>query len=346
MAEKPSAPGPSAVAHIKGFFAILATIIFLWYFTGGYERSISQSGPLLRPPTSIGDTASGYGKWSGLTHFQFTPTQIKLTPDAGSGSAQSESSYNNPNPITASAPKEKVYGLQQTSVSLKNNITHSSYASAISIESYSGTSNTNPDQEYIVIKASPNNTSSITLTGWQLKSGVYGGSVQIGNGVYLPYQGTVNVEQPIALAPGERAYIVTGRSPTGVSFRENKCTGYFGQYQTFTPTLNTNCPMICDENIPVDPHGFNNYCLDILDRIPRCQIYTTPFTQQVTPECQRYIINNANYSGCVNLHKNDPDFVGGTWRIFLSREVKLWRDRREVIELLDPAGKIADAISY
>ena len=83
------------------------------------------------------------------------------------------------------------------------------------------------NKEYIEIIASFNNTQPINITGWELKSAISGKSAKIGKGVYLPFSGIVNTEEDIFLNPGEKAVIVTGRSPKGVSFRLNTCTGYF-----------------------------------------------------------------------------------------------------------------------
>lgn len=361
MAEK-EGPIHSAVEHMKWFFFALAILIFMWFYTGGYNRSPNPN-PLLIPPTELGFV--GRGDYDGRTSntgtqsssrsaetksggfFNFVPNTVKITPDAGSTTNEPQTNtYNNPN-VSTNPSTGQIYTIKQTDVAVKKNIETSRYTNAMSIENYSGIGNDRPAEEYVTIKASPNNTKKINLTGWKLKSGVYGSAYDIDvKGVYLPYLGSINPEQPIELAPGEKAIIVTGRSPTGVSFRENLCTGYFEQYQDFRPSLSFNCPAIRDEHIPADPHGFDNYCLDTLDRIPRCQIYTTPFTNKLTPECQRYITNYANYTGCVNLHKNEPNFNGSTWRIYLGQSKSLWHTKREIIELVDPAGKIVDTVSF
>ncbi|MEN9614268.1 MAG: hypothetical protein RLZZ347_575 [Candidatus Parcubacteria bacterium] len=356
MAEK-EGPVHSAVEHMKWFLIGLAVLIFLWFYSGGYQRSLGNNSPLLLPPSEFGFTgqtntqtgSNTNGTGSSHSFFGgFVPNTINMVPDAGSNvTGKGESSYNNPNTATPAKTTGQIYTINnQTNVAVKNNIETSRYTNAMSIENYSGVGNGRPDEEYVTIKASGNNTKKISLAGWKLKSGVYGNGYDIeSQGVYLPYLGTVNVEQPIELAPGERAIIVTGRPPTGVSFKENLCTGYFEQHQDFRPPLSLNCPVIRDEHIPADPHGFNNYCLDVLDQIPQCQVYTQ-FTTQLTPECQRYIINYDNYTGCVNLHKNEPNFYSSTWRIFLKQDVGIWHNRREIIELVDPSGKIVDTVSF
>jgi hypothetical protein len=361
MAEK-EGPVHSAVSHMKWFLGGLAVLVFLWFYSGGYNRPTTQN-PLLLPPTALGytdniryrgtpttenqsGTDSGVKKSGGF--FNFIPNTVKLTPDAASNTTEpNESTYNNPNVTPPKKTSGPVYTIKQTNVAVKANIDTSRYAKEIAIENYSGIGSAQPAEEYVTLRASGNNTKKITLTGWKLKSGVYGGDYLIDTkGVYLPYLGSINTEQPIELSPGDAAIIVTGRSPTGISFRENRCTGYFEQYQDFRPSLSFDCPAIRDEQIPADPHGFDNYCLDTLNSIPQCQIYTTPFTNKLTPECQRYIINYDNYTGCVNLHKNEPNFYSQTWRIFLGQDKSLWHTKREIIELIDPSGKIVDTVSF
>ncbi|MEK9131983.1 MAG: hypothetical protein AAB447_03675 [Patescibacteria group bacterium] len=345
MAEK-EGPIHDAVAHVKWFFFALAVLIFLWFYTGGYQRNQTNSNPLLIPPTALGMTGrTGTTDVDRVGFFKFIPSTVNLTPDAASYSTDPvESTYNNPNTVDTKSSGQ-IYTIKQTDVAVKSGIETSKYVKEISIENYSSPGSTKPSEEYVTIRASAGNTKKIVLTGWKLKSGVYGQSVEIGSGVYLPQLGSINTEQPIELSPGGRAIVVTGRSAIGVSFRENLCTGYFEQYQDFRPALSFNCPMIRDEDIPADPHGFNNYCLDTLDRIPRCQVFTA-FTTALTPECQRYIVNYNNYPGCLNLHKNEPNFYSTTWRVFLGQDKSIWHTKREIIELIDPSGKIVDTVSF
>ena len=66
----------------------------------------------------------------------------------------------------------------------------------------------------------------------------------------------------------------------------------------------------------------------------------------ISPECNIYMRENINYGSCVQKHKNDKDFYNHEWRVYLERDQQLWKDRREVIKLLDTNGKTIDAISY
>src|SRR3989344_2077555 len=79
--------------------------------------------------------------------------------------------------------------------------------------------------------------SAVSLTGWSLQSMVSGVRIPI-PGAATPFIiGIVNQLPPVVLAPGQTALVVTGASPVGVSFRENRCTGFLEQVQSFDPAL-------------------------------------------------------------------------------------------------------------
>lgn len=198
-----------------------------------------------------------------------------------------------------------------------------------------------PKKEYIEIISSYDNKKPLRLTGWVLV-GNKKLDIKIGQGSYLPYSAQVNPQEDIFLKPGERAYVVTGESPIGTSFRVNKCTGYFEQFQDFEPSLAMDCPQPSDENIP---QNFNDQCLDYLDSLPRCQMQIS-IPPGLSIACQNYISEKINYKTCVEIHKDDPDFYKPEWRIYLGRNEDLWGNRRDTIILKDGNGKLIDWESY
>jgi len=204
------------------------------------------------------------------------------------------------------------------------------------------------NSEYIQLRASTQNTKRISLKDWRLESAITGRGIDIPEASYLPYTGTVNSELTVALAPNDRAYIHTGRSPIGVSFRTNICTGYFEQFQNFRPGLDRECPLP-EEEILYTKYTIiftDNECLDFIDRISRCAIPTKALPLPLSHECKQTIINEINYNSCIDKHKNDENFVGNEWRIYLKREFELWRTKRELIKLLDESGKTVDVLVY
>lgn len=209
---------------------------------------------------------------------------------------------------------------------------------------------TKPTSEYISLNYqrtnSNNQSQKILITGWEAVSGVTNKSAVIGKGAYLPYSGQVNAEEPIFVSPGDRVVINSGRSPIGVSFRVNKCSGFFEQFQDFSPSLPFDCPRPETENLPTPPNQLNDRCLDYLETLSRCTVPLGELPLDLSPECGQYLRTEINYNKCVEHHKDDADFYKPEWRVFLGRDTELFKDRREVIKVLDLDKKVVDSISY
>jgi hypothetical protein len=62
--------------------------------------------------------------------------------------------------------------------------------------------------------------------------------------------------------------------------------------------------------------------------------------------CTNFLPNQQNYMGCFAAHSGDPSFLSGTWRVFLNKGVRIWKNNGETIELLDNSGKVVDSLSY
>lgn len=202
-------------------------------------------------------------------------------------------------------------------------------------------------QEYVTLRMNYNTSSNVDVTGWTLKSLSSGVSVTIPKGTYLYFTDSQNVEDDIYMQAQDTLYLVTGISPNGASFKTNKCSGYLSQQQTFTPSLWTSCPAPRDENLSSIPRTLNNdACFDYIDSYPSCQIQTTSLPANWSYECTNFIYTKINYPSCVNTHKNDKDFYGHEWRVYLKRSERLWKDRREDVVLYDRQGKVVDEIKY
>ncbi len=217
----------------------------------------------------------------------------------------------------------------------------SAYKYKATLRADSAAKKTNPQEEYVEIQASSNNKEPLFISSWSLE-GVKGLEIKLGQGAYLPYAAQVNPQENIFLKPGEKAYIITGKSPIGASFRLNKCTGYFEQFQDFAPRLPEQCPYPDEETLP---SGLSDACLDYIERMPRCEIdISIPW--YLDAACQNYINGNVNYNKCVELRRNDADFYKGEWRIYLGRSEELWKNKTETVILYDEIKKIIDWDSY
>jgi len=201
------------------------------------------------------------------------------------------------------------------------------------------------DKEYITLTANRKNTGPINITGWTLKSGATFKSATIGRGVAFPNskRAVPDFEEPIFLEPNARAIIITGKSPKGISFRLNKCTGYFEQFKDYSPPLPKKCPRARDEGIPP---SFTDECITYIERLRTCEVHIEAFPLGVNADCQGFINEKVHYSGCIALHRDDTDFFGTEWRVFLGRGQELWKNKLETIQLLDENGKIVDTVSY
>lgn len=203
----------------------------------------------------------------------------------------------------------------------------------------SASKETDPQKEYLEIRIS-SKIEPVLITGWKLK-GKEGLEIAVGNGAYLPYSGQVNPQEPIYLKPNGKAIIVTGRSPLGTSFRLNICTGYFNQFQKFYPSLPQECPEIDEKEVPLT---YPDACYDFVRGLPRCRMPLS-IPPAAGNDCILFINKKANYSDCVALHKNEPDFYKGEWRVYLGRDKELW-GKRDKISLIDGERKIVDEVSY
>jgi hypothetical protein len=208
-----------------------------------------------------------------------------------------------------------------------------------------------PGREYITLSINLDKGEKVNITGWYLKSDVTNYFVSIGKAALLPIPFTQTLSDVI-LKKGDRVYLTKGFSPIGISFRTNKCTGYFEENRTFTPDLPMECPMPIDEKLPTfsDDYDSNDKCLDTIERIPRCTTVGSSFTRNlpdiVTSSCKTYMTEQINYNTCVNLHAGDADFYGNEYRIYLNKFGPLWRTRSDKISLYDSNNLVVDTINY
>lgn len=302
----------------RDFFIVIALLVALgiaWYYTGGPERSISRSGPLLSQP--------GIGGGQAYT-----------VPRVARNRATSTSSSNGPSGTSWGTFTNYLGTFTED---------RSPYASYVTLER--GRSDGPLADEYVRIRVSPSAPNKITISDWKLESTMSQLRVPLGGASYLPYTGQVNSEQTVAVGAGASVYVVTARSPIGVSFRVNECTGYFEQFQTFAPKLKLECPRPEDEADRV-LGTYNEACEDFVGSINRCTVTLNAIPGAVGSACQNFIQNDLTYNSCVSAHQSDPKFYKDEWYIFLKRDQELWRDRNERIRLVDESGKVVGVVSY
>lgn len=184
----------------------------------------------------------------------------------------------------------------------------------------------------LVLAARKDNPIGITITGWKLVFGEE--KFEIGEGAPLPRFGAVNTTSPITLGPTDTAVLSLHEPPTGYSFRVNRCSGYFEQFQDFDPPLAKRCPR--PNRAPLDP-----VCAPYLDRLPVCEtILTAP--EGIPLRCTDPLRVASSYEGCVKEHSADYDFYTGEWRIFLGKSTAAESAGR--VDLFDSGGALVDTL--
>jgi hypothetical protein len=320
--------------HDSWFFVGVFVFIFLiWIVTGGPLHPIAFSGPTLAEPQELGG-----GTYLELPRSRHAVggTEVLLPGSSqGGGSLGSDTTNSG----------------KATGVALVGGTTFgevSPYRNAVSLNHYvSGAGAADPKNEYLTLSISSSATVPVDISGWTLLSESTGSMAVIPKGTETPTSGTVNASQDIVLAAGDRALIISGQSPIGASFRENKCIGYFSTFQNFSPSLPMNCPAPSDELAANYGSGYirDTACIDYVNTIPRCKTTLSPPSGS-SYACQTFIVKYLNYNGCVTAHRGDGDFKGITWRVYLGRPNSMWSGRHEIVKLLDANGKTVDAFSY
>ena len=359
-----------AMKDLRAFILIMVILAFVWLFTGGPLRPSSKSGWVLNKPQQkaaqevkeqteeiTGTKSSAPSKEAAQNFSSKSSSASSPLPyfrgDDGRPQPSSSSRYGvsyGDEKIGASA--SALLAVSGKSSSAKSKIQSSSSQSSVRPDFATlktrRAKETNPNEEYLEIKADKKNKSSMKITGWKMK-GKIGLDVLIGKGASYIYASIASQPQEdIYLKPGEKAVIVTGKSPLGTSFKLNKCAGYFEQFHEFTPELDTECPLLRDEEPPSNLIN-NDQCLDYIDRVSSCQtVVSIPYkySSKLSSSCQDYVTQNANYKTCLEEHKDDSDFYLPEWRVYLERSEELWKKKRETITLYDDKNNIIDSKSY
>jgi|CXWL01.1.fsa_nt_gi hypothetical protein len=319
-------------SHDAWFFIGVFVFIFLiWIATGGPLHPIAFTGPKLALPQELG----------GGTYLSF--------PRSSFGIGNSNVSLPGSSSGGGSVPGSSGGSGSSIPVFVGGNFgAPSTYRNIVSMShSVSGAGSADPKNEYLQVSVAPDANIPVDLSGWSLVSDATGASVILPKGTDVPTSGMVNAAQDIILSPGDRAIIISGKSPIGASFRENKCIGYFSTFQNFYPSLPQNCPTPTDELTNSYGAGYlrDAACIDYVNRLSRCQVVLTP-PPTLSGSCQSFLVKNLNYNGCVDAHRSDSDFKGTTWHVYLGRTNSMWRTQHELVKLLDINGKTVDAFSY
>jgi hypothetical protein len=197
--------------------------------------------------------------------------------------------------------------------------------------------------QYIMVEAAPSNAAALMLSGWTIQSALSGVRAPLPQAAPVFVQGTVNAVGAVSLAPGEAAVVSTGFSPVGVSFKENRCSGYLAQFQAFTPALQSQCDAASDA-LASSGYPDDGSCYAFAQSLQPCT-FPQSVPSGVSSSCHQALASTLTYNSCLARHRGDAGFSSGNWRLFLDASRPLWRTH-DTLRLLDSQGRVVDTLTY
>ncbi|HEY5221070.1 MAG TPA: hypothetical protein VIJ29_02915 [Candidatus Paceibacterota bacterium] len=183
-----------------------------------------------------------------------------------------------------------------------------------------------------------NSTSTIDVTGWEIKS-------DIGDGL-VPQ--AVNLYDPTGFAPasdillktGDTVYLYSSSAP--FNLRLNECSGYMAKVANFVPAIPLTCPYLGQSEL----QNLSGQCQQFIQSIGTCQQpnFSSPQIPQTDYACMQYLENNFTYRSCFDQHSGDANF--------LSNQVWVWTGDNIVgqytnkILLFDQNGLLVNVYGY
>ena len=209
-----------------------------------------------------------------------------------------------------------------------------------------GIKNTRPEQEYFTLMVSNELQTPITITGWKVFDKNKKTSYSLPKAVKVLGTDGIQKAVPVIVKAGNTIIVSSGRSPIGNSFRINKCSGYRSQFKRFTPTIETDCPSPMDEFVAGGTVPYTDTrCYEIVNRLRQCTaVVKIPPT--VSKQCYDFLEKILTERGCVKSHRNDRDFFSSEWRMFLGSQKELWRNRDNILYLLDENNNLVTTLVY
>lgn len=318
------------------FIFMVIALIALWLITGGASAVVRATKNFVNPINIFtgGDTSGSFIRLPWQIDAPRGPDISSLASGYDDQSAQTPEEY--------AAAYEK---LNAQAIELQTFGDPSSYVGKVSLRG-SAVREGDVSQEYVELSASGN--ASINITGWSLQSAVSGLRIFIPPAASPFILGTLNLSEPVYLKPKETAIVISGPSPLGTSFKENMCSGYLNELQSFTPELSSACPVPSDSLVetPDSLRIYGTACFDYVQNIPQCHFPGTVYPSNVSAPCRTFLANTFSYNGCVQANRYHPSFEKSTWRIYLNSRTELWDNTHDIIRLMDAQGRTVDVFTY
>ena len=181
-------------------------------------------------------------------------------------------------------------------------------------------------------------TSTIDITGWQIKSQDSGEYIPQAIAVYDP--SGLTPASDILMKNGDTVYLYSTSAPFNV--RLNECIGYVAHVADFVPALPLNCPQVNQSQI----QNFTGQCQNYINTLWGCQApnMSSPQIPRTDYACQDYLENNFTYKSCFAAHDGDANFLSSqVWVWTGSNVVDQYHDS---VKLLDRNGLLVDLYTY
>ena len=192
-----------------------------------------------------------------------------------------------------------------------------------------------PEKEFVTITIEESASGPLMLTGLALLQDHF--LVPIEKSVKKFVRGNISSARAVVVETFPTTIIVnSGRSPAGVSFKVNRCSGFLEEFQNFHPPLVTDCPSI-NTLLAKQSVTISEECRDYFEKTPSC----TSLPDDAPTQCSYLLIEHIGYNQCVDAVENDTDFYKNEWRLFLESPKTLWATTSP-IELIDPSTTIRD----
>lgn len=195
--------------------------------------------------------------------------------------------------------------------------------------------------DYLILEN--NSDELINIGGWTIETN--NETVIIPQAVHkLKHPFSINTPSDIELAPDDEVIISSNISLQGDNFRVNKCAGYLDQYEWLEPSLDKDCPEL-DES---EYSHLKSACREFIDDLDRCEIpdYSDNYEIGFDSECTNFLNDKFNYKQCYEDHKQEADFFGDEWRVFLGKSIDIFNNNSDTLILRDKSGLLVDKYSY
>lgn len=329
----------------KGFFVIFG-IVIIAMFLNGVNGNLS------------GEVATSTDSYQQATTRNNSVSTAPQTQVSGNSISQGSRSTT---PVQTSSNDEikediedlydELWEIEQALDKAKRRGPVSRYANDVSFSKpYSYSYKNSPDREYLSITVN-RDSGPINISRWYVESYVTDKRAAVPDGVPVYKDGsTINHTKSVVLEPGQRAFLITGESPLKDSFQENSCIGYVTKDKSFYPNVTASCesPIELMErygDIELD----DDSCYDFVRRIGRCETIEEddPRIKNLSGKCERFIENTYNYRGCVDMFGSRTEFDDvNDWYLYFERSERLWRDKREIIRLMDEYDEVIAVLEY